>query len=80
MAFGFLATVVLRFFLVLNFFSLFFFFLVFLACLCHFFLVVPLLCITFFFLSFLHLGGRYCFWLVCGILAMFLFLVTMRVS
>ena len=53
---------------------------IFLACLCHFFLVVPLLCTIFFFLSFLHLVGRYCFWLVCGLLAMFLFLVTMCVS
>ena len=61
-------------------FPLFFFLHLFLAYLCHFFLSCTTFMYNNFFLSFLHRGGRYCFWLVCGILAMFLFLVTMCVS
>ena len=73
----------------LNHFSHFFFFHVFsfvflfptfLGLFEPFFLSCTTFVYNIFFLSFLHLVGRYCFWLCDGILAMFLFLVTMCVS
>ena len=67
-------------FLFFTLFLCFSFLPIFLACLCDFFLYcsnfVNNTCFSFFFVPFCCR----CFWLVCGILAMFLFLVTMCVS
>ena len=68
-----------HFFFFLRFFFVFLF-LVFLACLCHFFLSCTTFVYTFCFFLFFFFFFSPCFCLVCGILAMFLFVVTMCVS